>query len=539
MRFHCTAAAAAAFVLAATLASAQQPAVTPGSGDASFGIFLRGAQIGREQANVDRTSSGWIVTSTGSTQGPLDFAISRFETKYAPDWQPLELTLEARLRGAPVALRTSFALTTAINEITQNNRTVAKEDQISARTIVLPNNVFGAYEVLAARLSESAAGAQLPIYVAPQAEVKLTVKSVTEETLTGPDTSIATRRYDVTFHNPDRPLNGVVVIDSRARLVRFELPDVGLLVVRDDAASVAMRSTTTRNPTDVDVSIPANGFNLAGTITTPPTVAGRLRHPVVVLVGGTAPAGRDELVSNVAVFAQLARGLADSGNMVVRYDRRGAGQSGGRTESATIADYADDVAAVIKWASKRDDADKQRIVLVGYADGAPSALLAAAHVKDIDGLVTIDAAASRGADLIVAQQQRVLDALNLPAEERQKRIELQQKIHAAVAGGSWDDIPAAMRRQADTPWFRSVLQFDPAQVIPKIRQPMLIVHAEMDANIPVDESDRLTALANDRKKIPPAETLRIPGATQSLAAPNEKNIDARVVSTIAAWLKKL
>jgi len=268
-------------------------------------------------------------------------------------------------------------------------------------------------------------------------------------------------------------------------------------------------------------------------------VAGRLRHPVVVLVGGTAPAGRDELVSNVAVFAQLARGLADSGNMVVRYDRRGAGQSGGRTESATIADYADDVAAVIKWASKRDDADKQRIVLVGYADGAPSALLAAAHVKDIDGLVTIDAAASRGADLIVAQQQRVLDALNLPAEERQKRIELQQKIHAAVAGGSWDDIPAAMRRQADTPWFRSVLQFDPAQVIPKIRQPMLIVHAEMDANIPVDESDRLTALANDRKKIPPAETLRIPGATQSLAAPNEKNIDARVVSTIAAWLKKL
>src|SRR3954469_19908798 len=290
-RFHCTAAAAAAFVLAATLASAQQPAVTPGSGDASFGIFLRGAPIGREQANVARTSSGWIVTSTGSTQGPLDFTISRFETKYAPDWQPLELTLEARLRSAPVALRTSFALTTAINEITENNRTVAKEDQISARTIVLPNNVFGAYEVLAARLSESAAGAQLPVYVALQAEVKLTVKSVTEETLTGPDTSIATRRYDVIFHNPDRPLNGIVVIDNRARLVRFELPDVGLLVVRDDAASVAMRSTTTRNPTDVDVSIPANGFNLAGTITTPPTVAGRLRHPVVVLVGGTAPAG--------------------------------------------------------------------------------------------------------------------------------------------------------------------------------------------------------------------------------------------------------
>src|SRR4051812_46782747 len=354
-RLHCTALAAAALLLAAATAAAQQAAPLPAPGDASFGIFLRGTRIGREQASVARTSSGWIVTSSGSSQAPLDFSISRFEMKYSPDWQPLELNLEGRLRNGLVMLKTSFALTTAINEVTQNNRTVAKEDQISARTIVLPNNVFGAYEALAARLWDTPAGTQLPIYVAPQAEVKLNVRTVTEQALTGPDGSIATRRYDVTFQNPDRPIDAMVTVDTHARLVRFEIPSVGLLVVRDDAASVAMRPAMVRNPTDVDVTIPANGFNLAGTVTTPPTVAGRLRHPAVILVGGTSPSDRDEVVAGVPIFAQLARELSEAGIMVVRYDRRGSGQSGGRTDSATISDYADDLGAVVRWLGKRDD----------------------------------------------------------------------------------------------------------------------------------------------------------------------------------------
>ena len=182
-------------------------------------------------------------------------------------------------------------MTTAINEITQGGRTVSKEDQISARTIVMPNNVFGSYEALAARLSIAAVGAEIPIYVVPQTEVKATVRAMSEQTLTGPGGSVPTRRFELTLQNPGAPIDAVAVIDDKLRLVRFEIPSVGLLVVREDASSVATRAQTARNPTDADVSIPANGFNLAGTMTAPPGVAGRLRHPAVVLVGG-ADAGR-------------------------------------------------------------------------------------------------------------------------------------------------------------------------------------------------------------------------------------------------------
>jgi pimeloyl-ACP methyl ester carboxylesterase len=530
--------AAAALVLSAASAAAQSPSPTPG--DAVFNIFLRGTQIGREQVNVATGPSGWIITSSGASQAPLDFTIARFEVKYSPDWQPLEMTLEARLRNATALIKTSFSLTTAINEVTQNSRTVSKEDQTSARTIVIPNNVFGAYEALAARLWTVTADAELPVYVVPQSEVKLKVRSVTEQSLTGPAGALQTRRFDVTFQNPDRPLNGVITVDSRLRLVRFELPDVGLSVVREDASSVALRPETVRNPTDADFSVPANGFNLAATLTMPPTVAGRLRYPAVILVGGARPGDRDLTVSGIPVFAQLARALAEAGTIAIRYDRRGSGQSGGRTETAALADYADDIIAVVRAVSKKDGVDKERIVVAGYGDGAAAALLAASRSKDIDGLITIDAAGSKGADLVLAQQERLLAGLSLSADERQSRIELQKKIQAAVVGaGSWEGVPDAMRRQADTPWFRSVLQFDPAQVMPKIKQPMLIVHAELDNSIPPAEADRLAELANARKKAAPVQTAKLAGVTQALTEPNAKTISAKVGSTIAEWVKKL
>jgi pimeloyl-ACP methyl ester carboxylesterase len=540
MRLHCTALAGAAILAVAGTAYAQPAPPSPAPGAAAFGIFFGGAQIGREQVTLSRTESGWIITSSGRTDSPVDFVLSRFELKYTPDWQPLEMKLEARLRSTPVAVTSSFAMTTAINEITQNGRTVSKNDQISARAIVLPNNVFGSYEALAARLGSSSIGDELPVYVVPQAEMKMKVRAITEQTLTGPGGSVPTRRFDLTLQGPGSPLEAIVVVDKTLRLVRLEISTIGLVVVREDAATVATRVQTARNPTDADVSIPANGFNLAGTLTLPPGIAGRLRHPVVVLVGGAAPADRDEVIDGVPVFAYLAKDLAEAGHLVLRYDRRGGGQSGGRTETVTLSDYADDLSAAVRWLSKRDDVDKRRIVVAGRADGGAVALIAATHDKAIDGVVTLDATGSPGADLILQQQQRVLDSLQLPPADRQARIDLQKKIQAAViSGAGWQGVPDVMRRQADTPWFKSLLTYDPAQILPKVKVPVLVVQADLDRDVPTAEGDRLAQLARERKKAPAAEIVHIADAGGTLGPPEKNTISPKVSAAIAEWIKKL
>ena len=260
----------------------------------------------------------------------------------------------------------------------------------------------------------------------------------------------------------------------------------------------------------------------------------------MILVGGALPADRDEVIDGVPIFTRLAKALADSGHIVLRYDRRGAGQSGGRIDTATLEDYADDVAAAVRWMRRQDGVDKGRVVVAGYTDGGAVALIAAARDKSIDGVATIDASGSLGADMLLVQQRHLLDELNLSPSDRQARIELQKKIQAAVISGKgWEGIPEPLRRQADTPWFRSVLTYDPAQVLPRIRKSVLILQADLDSNVPGSEAERLGELARARKKGPPTEVVHIPDVNQTLLDPTTHAISLRVVSSLAEWIRKL
>jgi pimeloyl-ACP methyl ester carboxylesterase len=543
-RIHCTALAAALCLAAAPAAAQPQPQPQsqpqPQPGDASFGVFVRNTQIGREQVTLSRNASGWIITSSGTTGAPVDFTLTRFEMKYTTDWEPQEMRLEGRVRQTPVSIATSFSLTNAISEVTQAGQAGTKTDQISAGSIVVPANAYGAYEALAARLWDTKANTEIPIYDVPHTAIKALVKTVTDQALTGPRGSLPTRRFEITFQHPSGVLNAIVIVDNRLRLVRFELPDAGLQVIREDAASVAVRTQVARNPTDAEITIPANGFQLAGTVTTPPSVGGRLRHPAVVLVGGAAPPDRDEVIGGVPMFTQLARALADAGMIVLRYDRRGSGQSGGRTDAVTLGDYADDAIAAVKWISKQDSVDGRHIVLAGYSDGAAVALMAASREKRIAGVITLEASGSLGADLLLLQQERVLDDLKLSPSDRQARIDLQKKIQAAVVSGKgWEGIPEQLRRQADTPWFRSVLTYDPAVVLQKVRQPILIIHADRDPNVPASEADLLVKLANARKKAGPAEVFHVPDVDHTLADSQSRTISGKAVAAMVDWIKKL
>jgi pimeloyl-ACP methyl ester carboxylesterase len=547
MHFNCTALAAA--VLAAAPVLAQPPAATPATGQATFDILVRGQQIGRQTASVARDASGWVITSGGRIEAPIDLTITRFEMKYSPDWQPLELNIAAIQQKSSVAVSTSFTTTTAINEITQQGKTVSKEDQISARAIVLPNNFWGAYEALAARLSTSQVGAVLPVYVAPSAQVKLTVNAIAPQTLTGGGITIKARKFEVTIANVGANVPASVIVDEHARLVRFEIPAAGLVVVRDDAASVAVRTQTARNPTDADVRIPANGFTLAATVTTPPEVAGRLRSPGIVLIGGSGPTDRDETVAGIQIFAQLAGALAKDGAVVLRYDKRGVGQSGGRTESATLDDYAEDAITAVKWLAKRPDVDTRRIIVVGHSEGAAVALIAASREKQIDGVVSIAGPGVKGAELILQQQKHLLDISSMTDAEKQAKIELQKKIKDAVLSGTgWEGIPPQVRKQADVPWFKSLLAYDPARIMPKVKRPLLIIQGDLDTQVTKDQADTLADLARARKKVPPPQVVHLPGVNHLLvpattgevseyASLPDKTISPKVASAIMDWIK--
>ncbi len=521
----------------------------PGQGEVEFTLFLAGTRVGTEQVRLARSGTTWIISSTAQFGAPLNVTVNRFEVKYTADWQPIDLRFEAAQATRRFSLNTSFGVTTAINEITQNGTTTSKTDQVSARTLVMPNTVYAPYEALAARLDTAQAGTELRVYVAPQAEIAAKVNSVTAEQLSTPAGLLATRKYDVTFQNPAGPLSASITIDIRSRLVRVDIPAANLRLIRSELAGIATRSQPVRNPNDTDVLIPAPGFSLAGTMTMPQAM-GRLRHPAIILVAGSGSVDRDEIVAGIPIFAQLAGTLSQQGFAVLRYDKRGVGQSGGRNERATLDDYAEDLVSTVKWLAKRPDIDPRRIAVAGHSEGGAVGMIAAARETKIAALILIAAPGTAGSELVLEQQRHVLDLLKTPEAEQQAKIELQKRIQqAVVTEKGWESIPPDLRAQADSAWFRSLLLFDPAKVMPKIKQPVLIIQGDLDQQVFSAHADKLAALARARKKAADVELVHLPGINHLLTPAQtgevpeygslpEKTITPAVATAIADWLKK-
>jgi pimeloyl-ACP methyl ester carboxylesterase len=277
---------------------------------------------------------------------------------------------------------------------------------------------------------------------------------------------------------------------------------------------------------------------------------GRLKLPTIVLVAGSGAVDRDSIVAGIPIMSQLAGALSQQGYLVLRYDRRGVGQSGGRTEAATQRDYADDLIQVVRWLAKRDDVDDRRITVVGHSEGGAIALQAAAREKKVGSLVLMATAGTSGGELVLEQQRRELDRLKLPDSETAAKIELQRKIQQAVIDGKgWEGVPPEMQRQADTPWFRSLLLFDPAQVMPQVKQRVLIIQGALDTQVPPHHADKLAALARNRKKdAGPVEVIHVPGVNhllvpavtgevQEYAVLTERTISPEIAASIVRWLK--
>src|SRR5262249_5200938 len=161
--------------------------------------------------------------------------------------------------------------------------------------------------------------------------------------------------------------------------------------------------------------------SLAATITKPADASNR-RAPAVIIVSTSGPQDRDATAFGVPVAGELAGLLAANGYFVVRYDGRGVGQSGGRTENAEIADYTDDAGRVIAWARHRDDVDADRVAVLAYAGAGVIALDAAAHDGTVKAVALVAAAGLSGRDQTLTEQQHLLSRMKLPDSEKAARI---------------------------------------------------------------------------------------------------------------------
>ena len=99
------------------------------------------------------------------------------------------------------------------------------------------------------------------------------------------------------------------------------------------------------------------------------------------------------------------------------------------------------------------------------------------------------------------------------------------------------------------PWFQSLLAFDPTRVIEDVRQPLLIVHGELDRQVPVAHAERLTELARKESKSNSIELVIVRGVNHVLAPAltgevseygtlQDRTVSRDLTTAVNAWLTR-
>ncbi len=551
--FDCTRASVVALAAALVIGPISGRAAAQSAAESTFNIYIRSTQVGTESVTVARGPDGITITSNGRLGPPINVVTRQLKARYDAEWKPLELTIDASMGGQDSTLTTRVSGTTATVGLSAapGAAPAARTDTIDAQALFLPNPFIAPYEAVSARAASATPGTTLFLYQPGQGSFTAIVGDAVAERIQTVDRVIAAKRIAVTFQIAGAPpAETEVWADESGRLLRLRIPAQGLEVAREDMAAVSTRRLTMSRPNDEAVRIDANGFSLAGTLSKPEGVTGPL--PAVVLISGSGPNDRDETVAGIPIFGQIADALANAGFAVLRYDKRGVGQSGGRVEAATMGDYAEDARAAVRMLSDRKDIDRRRIVLVGHSEGGSLAMLVATKEKRVAGVALLATVGTTGADPNMYQVSHAFDRANRPAAERQTTLDLQRRIQDAVlTGKGWETIqvPPAVRRQAETPWFQSFLAYDPAKIMKDFEQPILIVQGALDTQVPPDHADKLEALAKARKKNSGVEVVKVPGVNHLLVPAKTGEVDEygrlgnvsvspEVTNALAAWLKR-
>ena len=262
---------------------------------------------------------------------------------------------------------------------------------------------------------------------------------------------------------------------------------------------------------DVTFTNEAAGATLAGTVTIP---EGDGPHPGVVLISGSGPQDRDEMIFGHRPFLVLADHLTRNGFAVLRYDDRGVAEStGGELANATTLDFADDAQAGLEFLAAQSEVDATRVGLIGHSEGGIIAPIVASRSDDVAFIVLLAGTGVPGRDLLIRQQHdlfaaedvdsALLDELSAAVPTMydtmisgdtegfetalREVVRLQLQLGGMPADdGTVEAMVAQSRGTFELPWMRTFIELDPATYLAQVSCPVLAINGTLDLQVAYD-----------------------------------------------------
>lgn len=219
-----------------------------------------------------------------------------------------------------------------------------------------------------------------------------------------------------------------------------------------------------------------------GTLLTPNT---NEKQILVIIIAGSGPTdrnGNQNFMKNNSL-KKLAEGLANEGIATYRYDKRIVKQirQGNIDKNVMFDDFVSDAVEVITYFKEKEAHSK--IYIVGHSQGSLVGMLA---VKDLaDGFISLAGAGQNIGDVIVDQVTNMAPKLG---EEAQKVVD---KLKNGETTSEFPPMLASVFNIDIQPFMINWMQYNPTEVIRKLKIPILIVNGTKDLQVSKEEAQLL------------------------------------------------
>ncbi|MFD0726678.1 alpha/beta hydrolase [Lysobacter brunescens] len=292
-----------------------------------------------------------------------------------------------------------------------------------------------------------------------------------------------------------------------------------------------------------EVRIGDAATGLPATLTMP---KGKGPFPAVVLVHGSGPQDRHSTIGPNRPFLDIARGLAERGIAVLRYEKRTKAQPQAFMDGGATIDRetTDDALLAVQTLRALPGVNAKRVFVLGHSLGGMMAPRIAQRDPKIAGIVLLAAPSRPLLDILIEQNKRlaVLDDGRISEQENAAIMRLSDSVKAVRDGR---EMTAAQGPLGLSPeYWRTVEAVDPVAEAARIKQPMLILQGARDIQVVDADWQNWREAFHDDARV----TFKLYESLNHLAIPGEGDgslaeytrpgqVAPELIADVAAWIK--
>jgi uncharacterized protein len=299
---------------------------------------------------------------------------------------------------------------------------------------------------------------------------------------------------------------------------------------------------------ELDITIGEGKWALPGTLTVPKDTG---PFPGLILVHGSGPNDRDEIIGPNKTFRDLAWGLATNGLAVLRYDKRTFTHAKEFTpeilNKLTVKEEViDDALLAVQLMQERKEVDSKQIILLGHSLGATVAPRIAQQTDNLAGII-IMAGNTRPLEDIILQQYTHLYSLGGEITEQQKeeleelKLKVERVKNLETSDAEAKDLPLGI----PPAYWKDLTENNQLDIAESLKIPIFILQGGRDYQV-LESKDfkgwknALNSHTNVQFKLfPQLNHLFVEGEGKSTPQEymNEGHVNSEVIKTVLDWIK--